>query len=296
MKRMESSGLSRRQLLKRVGAASIAIPLGGSVASGLAGCSSGTTEDALAHVKQVGTARLAIADEPPYTKINPDGSVTGAAPDIARSVLKRLGVSNVEGIVTPYEAMIPGLQARRWDLITAGLFMKRSRCAEILYSEPDIVSTESFAVPRGNPKGITTVAHLKRERVKVGVLPGSFEEGILKTAGVAASQMVSVQDGRSGVEALESGRIDAFFLPTLSLKDFKETGGSFDVTPPVKDAPKTGAGAGFRKTDRGFRDAYNAKMDVLKRSGEFDRILAKWGFSGRVARSVTTAELCRTPG
>ena len=55
-------------------------------------------------------------------------------------------------MVTPYASMIPGLNANRWDAITAGLFMKQSRCGQVSYSEPVIVSTESFAVPKGTPR------------------------------------------------------------------------------------------------------------------------------------------------
>lgn len=299
---MDQSMLSRRELIKRAGAAGLVLPFAGGV---LAGCgSSGGASasgpaaggDALAHLKQVGVARLAIANEPPYTKVTTDGQVTGASPDIARAVFKLLGVGNVEGVITPYDAMIPGLNANRWDVITAGLFMKKSRCAQIIYSEPDVVSTESFAVKPGNPKGIGSVADVKANDVKIGVLPGGYEDGILKDAKVPQAKVVKVPDGRSGIEALQAGRIDAFFLPTLSLNALKGSGPAFDVTPPVKDAPPTGAGAGFRKSDTKLRDAYNAKMDVLKKNGEFDRILAKWGFSGKAARSVTTKQLCNTPG
>lgn len=297
---MNKSALSRREMLKRATAAGFVLPLSGGLLAACgdddgAGSASGGA-GLLEELQRTGVARIAIANEPPYTKIEPDGTVTGAEPEIARAVLKRLGIDEVQGVVTPYEAMIPGLEARRWDMITAGLFMKQSRCKEILYSEPTVVSTESFAVEPGNPRGLETIADVKGDSgVKVGVLRGAFEEGILKEEQVPDGQIVSVQDGRSGIEALGAGRVDAFFLPTLSLEALQE-GEDVEVTPPVEDAPVTGAGHGFRKNDKAFRDAYNEKLAEIQDSGEFARILKPWGFPADAAMKATAAELCKTEG
>jgi polar amino acid transport system substrate-binding protein len=294
-----TNGLSRRTLLRGVGAAA-AVPLAG----WLSGCSrtaipgsSGAGQDLLGSAKKQGYLRVAIANEPPYTKVNTDGTVTGAEPDVLRAVCKRLGIGDVQGVITPYGSMIPGLKANRWDVIAAGLFMKQSRCAEVKYSEPVIVSTESFAVKSGNSKNITTVAGvLANPQLKIAILPGGFEEGILKTAKVPDAQMVKVDDGRSGIEALRAGRADAFFLPTLSLNALRSNSTDFDVTPSVNDAPRTGSGAAFRTNDKAFVDAYNKELAAFKDTPEFASILEKWGFDAAAAKSVTSAELCKNPG
>lgn len=293
--------ISRRTLVRSLGAASLAVPLG----AWLAGCSrveapgsaGATATDLLALGKKQGYLRVAIANEPPYTKVNPDGTVTGAEPDVFRAVCKRLGIPDIQGVVTPYASMIPGLEADRWDAITAGLFMKQSRCGQVAYSEPVIVSTESFAVAKSNPKKILKVADvLANQDLRIAVLPGGFEEGILKTAKVPASQQVKVNDGRSGVEALKAGRADAFFLPTLSLESLQQADKSFEVTAPVEDAPRTGSGAAFRKTDGAFLKAYNAELAAFKGTPEFDSLMRKWGFDADAARNTTSAELCKNEG
>lgn len=294
---MRRTEISRRQMLRAGGAAALAVPVTGF----LGGCTftqpgsgqpTGSTVDRL---KQQGYARIAIANEPPYTQINPDGSVTGAEPDVVAAVLKRMGVPRIEGIVTPYESMIPGLNASRWDIIAAGLFMKQSRCSQIQYSEPEIVSTESFAVPAGNPKKLTGIAAVKADpALKIAVLPGGFEDGALKTAGVPASQVVNIPDGRSGIEAVQAGRADAFFLPTLSLNALKTEG--IEITGAITDVQQTGSGAGFRQADADLVAAYDEQLKALKATPEFDQILGKWGFSGDAARSVTREQLCAVPG
>lgn len=294
---MDNLTLSRRHMLKRAMAAGLALPFSGGLLAACGGSGSAASGGAglLEQLRRTGVARIAIANEPPYTKINPDGTVTGAEPEIARAVLKMLGIGSVQGVVTPYDAMIPGLQARRWDMITAGLFMKQSRCAQILYSDPTVVSTESFAVKPGNPPGLRTIADVKNGHVKVGVLGGAFEDGILRAANVPSGNIVRVEDGRGGIEALDAGRIDAFLLPTLSLKALVK-GRDVEITPPIEDAPVTGAGHGFRKQDRAFRDAYDVQYRKLKHAGKLEAILKPWGFSAKAAEKATTKELCKTKG
>ena len=120
--------LSRRAVLRGLGAAAISVPAG----VWLTGCSQvatpaagggNTAEDLLALGKKQGYLRVGIANEPPYTSVTADGKVTGCEPDVFRAVCKRLGIADIQGIITPYDAMIPGLKANRWDAITAGLFM-----------------------------------------------------------------------------------------------------------------------------------------------------------------------------
>lgn len=293
--------LSRRGMLRGTGLAALGLAIGGSAAAcssvPAAGSSGGTQADLLVTAKKQGFLRVGIANEPPYTQVQSDGTVTGCEPDVLRAVCQRMGIKDIQGIVTPYDSMIPGLNANRWDVIAAGLFMKQSRCAQVLYTEPVIVSTESFATPKGNPKGLSTIAGIVANKsLRIAVLPGGFEEGILKSANVPDSQQVKVADGRSGAEALKAGRADAFLLPTLSLKALAKTDSSFDVTPPVNDAPRTGSGAAFRKTDAAFHAAYNTELAAFKKTTGFSDILTKWGFDPAAVVGVTTAELCKNAG
>lgn len=293
---MVTGNWTRRDLFRRAGAAG-AVVIGGPVLLSACGDGEGRGSNTLQQGREQGFLRTGIANEPPYTEVTAGGDVTGVEPDIAKAVLKKLGIDKLQGIVTPYDQMIPGLQAGRWDMVTAGLFMKKSRCAEVLYSEPTIVSTESFGVKAGNPENITSVASVKKNSgVKVAVLGGAFEEGILQDAGVPSNQTVQVRDGRSGIEAVKAGRADAFFLPTLSLNELIGNDKSMEVTDPVEDAPVTGAGHAFRKNDTEMHTEYNKALKELKDTDEYANILDKWGFDADSVEGVTTEQLCKTEG
>src|SRR5699024_3619696 len=117
--------------------------------------------------------------------------------------------------------------------------MSESRCREIAYSEPAIVATESFGVPVGNPKNIRSIQDVvDHPAVRVVVLPRAFEAGLLQAADVPEQQIVPISDTRSGLDAVLSGRADAFLLPTPSL-EYLARSEVFEVTGPIEDVPTT---------------------------------------------------------
>ncbi len=69
--------------------------------------------DTLKRLNKQGYGTLAVANEPPYSDIKPDGFVGGAAPDIASAVLNKLGVKDLKAKVIMYGAMIPAASGVR---------------------------------------------------------------------------------------------------------------------------------------------------------------------------------------
>ena len=296
-----ASQFSRRDLL-RYSALGLAAVGGGSLLSACSTTEAGNPNSAagslMQKVKDGQPIRMVIGNEPPYTKLLPNGTVTGAEPDVAKAVLKKMGVSEdqIQPITAGYGAMIPGLDADRWDMVAAGLFMNKSRCDDVIYSSPVIVSTESFAVPKGNPKGIVTMNDLKTKDVKVGVLAGGFELKTSLSLGIPESKLPTYPLAPDAMQGLADGRVDAVLLPTLTLQSLKAQKNDFEITPTIEAFPKTGSGEAFRKSDADFLAKYNKLLEQFKQTSEFDKTLAKWGFSGAAARDATTKELCATAG
>ncbi len=285
MTRIESSRLS----VPRAAAAALAI-LGG-----LAAAAPAHAEDPLAKLREQGFARIAIANEPPFTAVKPDGSVSGAAPDVARAVFKQLGVGDVVASVSEYGAMIPGLQAGRFDAVTAGLFMKPERCRAVAYSEPILCDAEAFAVKKGNPKGFKSYADIAHDpAAKIGAPGGGTEERLSLAAGVPRDRVIVVPDGQSGLKMLQDGRIDAYSLPVLSINDLlkKANDPGLEVVAPVQGAPVSCDGAAFRKQDTALRDAFDRILANMKTSGEFAKIIEPYGFSAAAAMQTSRDKLC----
>jgi len=251
--------------------------------------------DKLEDLKNAGTVRIAIGNEPPYTSSGADGKVSGAAPDVARAVFAALGVADLEASILDYGAMIPSLQAGRVDAITAGLFMKPERCNAVAYSEPILCDAEALLIPAGNPKGFKSYADFANDpNAKLGAPGGGTEEKLALDAGVPRDRLIVVPDAQSGLKMLQDGRIDAYSLPILSLNDLLSKSGdnSIEVFAPVQGAPVYCDGAAFNKRDIGLRDAFDVELAKLKQSGEFARIIEPYGFSAQAAMSTSREKLC----
>ena len=252
-------------------------------------------DNKLDQLKEQGFARLAIANEPPYTAVAADGKVSGAAPDVAREIFKRLGVPDVVASISEYGAMIPGLQAHRFDAITAGLFMKPERCAAVAYSEPVLCDAEAFLVKKGNPGGYKSYEDIAKDaKATIGAPGGGTEEKLALNAGVPRDRVIVVPDGQSGLKMLQDGRITVYSLPVLSLNDLKTKSGddSIEVFAPVVGAPVYCDGTAFNKDDTALRDAYDVELAKMKESGDFAKIIEPYGFSADAAKSTSRDKLC----
>jgi polar amino acid transport system substrate-binding protein len=290
--------ITRRGMLVRT---ACGLTVAAAVSSGLlldGATSSARAQGKLEQLRQQGFARIAIANEPPYTEVTPDGKVTGAAPEVARAVLEQLGIPEIVASISEYGAMIPGLQAGRFDLVTAGLFINPERCAAVLFSEPDLCDAKAFAVKKGNPLGLLTYEDIgESETARVGVPGGSTEERLALEAGVPRDRVIVAPDGPSGIKMLQDGRIDVYTLPTLSIHDLLEKADdpNLEMVSPVEGTPVFCAGAAFAKDAADFRDAYDAVLKEIKESGEFAEIVSEFGFPAEAVELTSREELCGGP-
>lgn len=285
--------MTRRKLLRGAVATSAM-----GITAGLFVSGSAKAGGKLEQLKAQGFARIAIANEPPWTEVKADGKVTGAAPEVARAVFAKLGIPEIVASISEYGAMIPGLQARRFDAVAAGLFIKPERCAAVIFSEPDLCDTESFAVKKGNPLNLTSYEDIaKHSSAKVGAPGGGTEERLALEAGVPRDRVIVVPDAQSGVKMLQTGRIDVYGLPILSISDLlaKAKDPNLEMYAPVKNTPVFCAGAAFRKGDEDLRDAYDKVLAELKASGEFAKIVEPFGYSGEAPNLTSRTKLCGGP-
>jgi polar amino acid transport system substrate-binding protein len=164
----------------------------------------------LERARQDGFIRVGFANEAPFGFATPDGKLTGEAPEVAKAVLKAIGIPQVDGVLTEFGSLIPGLKARRFDIIAAGMFITPKRCAEILFSEPSYGIGQAMLVKAGNPKKIVDYGSIvANKELKLAVMAGAVEAGYAKDAGVPQGQLVVLPDQSSLLAAVQAGRADA---------------------------------------------------------------------------------------
>ncbi|HXH04238.1 MAG TPA: ectoine/hydroxyectoine ABC transporter substrate-binding protein EhuB [Candidatus Competibacteraceae bacterium] len=254
-------------------------------------------ETTLERAKKAGYVRIGFANEAPFGYATPDGKLTGEAPEVAKAVLKRMGINEVDGVLTEFGSLIPGLKAGRFDIIAAGMFINPRRCKEILFSEPSYGIGQAFLVKQGNPKGLKDYSSIAADpSVKLAVMAGAAENGYAKEAGVKLDQLLVLPDQSSLVKAVESGRADAAALSALSIADMAKKGQGVEATKPFSTVAGRSVmghgGFGFRKEDQDFRDAFNKELKAFIGSPEHIALVTPFGFGKDYLPQQTTAELC----
>jgi len=261
-----------------------------------------SAQNTLERIKKEGVVRLGFANEAPYGYATPDGKLTGEAPEIAKVILKRMGVSEIEGVLTPFRSLIPGLQAGRFDIVAAGMYVTPKRCEQVIFSEPTYSMGQAMLVPPGNPKDIHSFqAFVKNPNLRLGLLGGGQAHKTAQALGIKNSQISLYQDGLSGIAALEAGRIDAWTQTGLAVQRLLDSSAGAPVEraapfeQPVIDGKETrGHGAfAFRKEDVALRDAFNDELKKFLGTPEHRKLVRQFGFTEEERPTKTTAELCK---
>lgn len=272
--------------------------LGAAGALGVAGCSKVPTGDTLARLKSQGIVRLGIAGEAPYGFIDDQGNFTGEAVELAKVIFKRLGIGKVQPVATDFSSLIPGLNSQQFDVVSAGMYINKDRCAQVIFADPEYQMLDSFLVRKGNPKKLTSYQDIKRTGAKMATGTGYAEIEYAIAAGIPEKEIVILQDPVAGLNAVESGRVDVFAGTALTGREVVRKSAKAEATAPfapvVKGEKKVdGGGFAFRRLDAELRDAFNVEIHKMKKSGELFRILQPFGFTKSEMTTLTAEELCR---
>jgi polar amino acid transport system substrate-binding protein len=262
---------------------------GGAVASG--------DDSALAPYQEDGIT-IGIANERPYG-YEDGGKATGEAPELAKEVFQRLGIDKVDFQVVEFSALINGLNADRFDVIAAGMFINPDRAKQVSFADPDYCGTTAFAVAEGNPKGLTDFPSVTDSGAKLGVLSGAVEEDYATGAGVPKSQISAFQTTPDVFDALTAGRIDAVALTAITVREQVADLDGFEATegfvPVIDGEEQLGCGAfAFRPEDEELRDEFNKVIVEMKANDEILPIIEPFGFTSAevdAAKDVTVDDL-----
>lgn len=261
----------------------------------------------LDRMRERGVARIGFANEAPYAYLDPaTGRLTGEAPEVARAILGRLGVERVEGVLTEFGALIPGLQAGRFDLIAAGMYITPTRCREVAFSNPTYGIGEALVVRQGNPHELHSYADIAANpAVTLAVVTGAIQRRYALASGIAERQIAVYSDAPSALAAVAAGRADAYGGTSLTVADLLAKAAdprlarATPFTDPVIDGQEVrGYGAFvFRKSDAALRAAIDRELaDYLGTEAHLAQV-APFGFAREhLPGDVSAESLCHPPG
>lgn len=248
-----------------------------------------------------GTIRIGYAIEPPYALIEPGGEVSGTFPAVARRLANELGIERIEWIQTDFDALIPGLEAGRFDVIAAGMYITRERAQRVAFSEPLLHVQQGLLVRAGNPQQLTSYQEVvSRPDVRLAVIAGAVEEMLLRRMGMPEHRIVVVPDASTGRVAVESGVVDGLALssPTIRMMAARDELGQTTVAQPFEQpdpafTQRNGYAAfAFRTADRQLLAAWNTALRSFIGSPEHLQLIAEYGLSeAELPGSMTMEEI-----
>ncbi|MFE6283243.1 ectoine/hydroxyectoine ABC transporter substrate-binding protein EhuB [Streptomyces sp. NPDC057877] len=293
--------LSRRGFLTRTAAVGGALAVPALITSCSKTDTAGDGEGSrLDQLKEQGYVKVAYANEAPYG-YEENGELKGEAPTLHREIFKALGVEELRPTFSEWDGLIPGLQAGKYDVISAGMAIIPERCEKALFSEPEFISPTALMVKAGNPKKLTDLASAKAAGASIGVMSGAVEKSYATAAGIAEGDIKTLQKPQDGADAVKGGRIDAFLLTGISLNWLAKNNSGLEVTdsflPEIDGVTQySPGGAVFRKGSEDLRDAFNRELKKITSDPDrFVQLVGEYGFGKDTIppADLKTAELCK---
>lgn len=224
-----------------------------------------------------GTLTMSInATIPPAQFIDKTGKLVGMNVDLGNELARRMCLKPEYANVA-FEAQIPGLQNKRWDVIDTGLYYTPAR-AKIMYLVPYIVNSLGMVVPAGNLKAIKGPRDLAG--MIVGVEVAGFEEKTLKALneeqvkGGAKPMDIRVFNTYGDTfQALRAGQLDAVFAGDAVGAYYQKQG---QFTRAVSGL-YPGSPAAFATADKRVAEGVVAALAAMKADGTYDKMMDFYG-------------------
>ena len=227
--------------------------------------------DTLAQMKEKGVLTIGMDDTlPPMEYRNDKNELVGFDIDFAEALAGELGVK-VEFVPSAWDGIIPGLDAKRFDMILSAMNVTEERKKKVDFVEYFGVG-QIVAVKAGNPLNIQSVEDL--EGKTVGVQLGSTGEtavnsinGLKEVKKYDLTTDVFNDMGLGRVDAAVIGEMVGRYYMTTKPGVFEVVGDSFQVQP---------MGIAVRKGDTELREALEKAVQTLEDNGTLSEISEKW--------------------
>jgi polar amino acid transport system substrate-binding protein len=264
----EGPSTSRRDALR--------LGLGGVVsATALVGLQSAARADTLADIKARGELVVATEMQFPPFDISDNGEYKGVDRELVDLVGQELGVK-VKYLDLPWTSVLPGLEAKKFDLVIAPVTITKERMKRYAFSVP-IADATAALMKRADDKSIMKPEDIAGKAV--GGQKGTSQLQQLKEFAAKLPKPVEVKeyvDNNQAAADLAAGRLDATVnsLPNLAYAAAQRSDTFAVVTPPFGQPTYFSWVA--RLEDKAFMDAVNAAILKVESDGRMTPIQKKW--------------------
>jgi polar amino acid transport system substrate-binding protein len=232
-------------------------------------------QDTLAKVKTRNELTTATEMQFPPFDISDNGVYKGLDRDLVDAVAKQMGVQ-VSYLDLPWTSVLPGLEAKKFDLVIAPVTITKERMKRYAFSVP-IADATAALMKRANDTSIMKPEDIAGKTV--GGQKGTSQVEQLKAFAAKLPKPVEVKeyvDNNQSYADLAAGRIDAAVnsLPNLAYAAQQRSDTFAVVTPPFGQPTYFSWVA--RLDDASFMDAINAAILKVEADGTMAKIQKQW--------------------
>lgn len=261
-----------RKITRRTMLAGLSLPL--LIKPGFA--QSAVTLDLL---KSAGVVRVGLVNQPPYSGLNPDGTIGGFVPTLTQKIMEKLGVPKIEPFVATYGELIPGLQAGRWQMIAAAFRLTKERCGQVAFTDPVTFDGGAIAyVAASTPTPPKSIKELASGDAMIGVLQGSYLVKLATDLGIPASRLSQFPNNPAIIDGLTTGRVATAISTNAAFRQLLAQRGGFDIVYPLSEDPPVGSAPAFALGDSELHAAFQAELRAMYKTGEVVAMAKQFGF------------------
>ncbi len=226
---------------------------------------------------------LGISNDPPYTyQDQATKDYDGIDVRIFREICKRLGITNVKWEIVQFDALIPGIGAKRWDVVVDNLHENPKRLAVVAFTSPAYWYGSALAVQKGNPLNIHTSADMAGHTV--GTVRGSFNQGLLEKR-TDLKELKLYTSNEAEFADLIAGRVDVIMEDDIKIGQFMKNHpeAAMELATGYEVAPEEYGYARYAlsKDDVDLNHAVSRALDEMRGDGSLRKIIAEFGLTDR---------------
>lgn len=215
---------------------------------------------------------------PPFNYFTPDGKLAGFDIEIGNALCAKLN-ADCSFVAQDWDGIIPALQAGKYDVIIASMFITEQRKKMVDFSQPYQKSAMTFVLPKDSP--LTDLSPAAMAGKAIGAQGSTTQATFLTEMYPDADVRLYPTQDAVNLD-LVSGRLDAQvgdMIPMLEWLGKTDDGRCCQLAgAPITDVRFVGEGVGMalRKDDDALREKLNQALDAIIADGTYKAINDKY--------------------
>ena len=212
---------------------------------------------------------------PPMQFVDSTGTLKGMRVELGEMIAKRLCLTP-EYVRIEFSAMVPGLQAGRWDMINTGIFYteERAKIMQMLQYEDQAIS---ISTAKGNPQKISKPEDLSGKTI--GVEIGGFEERKtreldkqLTDKGMKGMNIRTFENFAMSFQSLRAGQVEVALSIDSTAAEYQKRGDFDRVLSGLFPTPVS-----LATKNKDLANAVAKVLNDMKADGSFQKLLDQYG-------------------